>query len=125
MRLGGRPGAPRHNLVLMFCFGKRGTWSLCWKFPRVSPVSSAFFNNQEQSLSSNNFLTLSPAGKPMKSMLVVALLVIFQVSSPAKGSSVPSSTPPSPSPPLPKVLVEELGICWKEIDPDTNPFTIH
>lgn len=61
----------------------------------------------------------------MKSMLVVALLVIFQVSSPAKGSSVPSSTPPSPSPPLPKVLVEELGICWKEIDPDTNPFTIH
>lgn len=58
-------------------------------------VSATVFKNKELCLPGNNFLTLSPAGKPMKSVLVVALLVIFQV------RSVPSSTPLSPSPPLP------------------------
>ena len=62
----------------------------------------------------------------MKSVLVVALLVIFQVRSVAEKSSVPSSIPPPQVPPLPipGVLVEEVGTSWKEIGPDTNPLVI-
>ena len=56
---------------------------LVMKVPCVLPGSVGFFHNKELALLSYNFPTLSPSGKPMKNVLVVALLVIFQVRCPA------------------------------------------
>lgn len=64
------------------------------------------------SLPSSNALVLPPAGKPMKSVLAVALLVMFQVRSLALSEPRPRAAPPTS-----RVLAEQRGICWKETGP--------